>query len=133
MTIPPAVTVSVDITASGTGVAGETYNLTCTATVVGTMATPSFLWVDQGGAEVMSGAGITIDVDVASPASSILMFSPLSTAHAGNYTCQVSVGGATESASMVFAVRGITPAYMCIRGNCVCLEYKLRIMILSHS
>ena len=116
---PPPVTVSVDITAPGTGFAGEMYSLTCTATVVGTMATPSFLWLDQGGT-VMSGPGITIDV--APPDSSTLMFSPLSAAHAGNYTCQVSVGDATESASMVFTVRGITPAYMCIRGNCVCLE-----------
>ena len=73
--------VSISITTSGTNIAGETYSLECSATVIGSTDQPTITWLDPMNnpvpSEMVTTAGST----------STLTFNPLAASHAGTYMC----------------------------------------------
>ena len=84
--LPPSVVLhTVNITTSGSPVAGQMYTLICNGTLVGnTSLTPVVTWRNSTGV-VTSGNGITVS-------NGILTFNPLRTSHGGQYTCQFTLG-----------------------------------------
>ena len=93
----------VQVTPSGSNTAGEQYTLTCSASVDGTTATPSFQWLGPDGMMVTTTDSLMITV---TPSSSILQFDPLQSSHEENYICQVTVGTVTEMRSTQVNVEG---------------------------
>ena len=81
---PSSLSVSVhtiNITTSGSPVAGQMYTLTCTGTLQGNnLVIPVVTWSNSAGV-VISGNGITVS-------NGNLTFNPLHTSHGGQYTCQ---------------------------------------------
>ena len=82
-----------------TGTAGETYSMTCSATLDSSLPAPdipalSFEWFfgPDGNAPLSSGAIPTDTVLSSNIYSSTLQFSPLSQSHAGMYTCRLGPG-----------------------------------------
>ena len=72
---------TVNITTSGSPVAGQMYTLTCTGRIVGnTSLIPVVTWSNSNGV-VTSRNGITVS-------NGILTFNPLHTSHGGQYICQ---------------------------------------------
>ena len=86
---------------SGSGIAGESYSLTCSATLVdpvplpSDIPTPNFEWFfgPHGNASLPSGAiPMATILQNGHTYSSSLHFSPLSQCHTGMYTCRLGVG-----------------------------------------
>ena len=103
-------TVSVAISPSaGPITAGETYSLTCSATLHSNnppspesyiMPPPTFEWFygPNGNAPVPSDLTPTATVLNSGTYTSTLQFSPLNQAHTGNYTCRLGAGSLVNSA-----------------------------------
>ena len=88
------VSISVAITPSGSPMAGETYSLECSCSVNGTSDTPSYQWLvgpPDNRTLLNSDGPWTI---YSNSTSSMLQFTTLRATDGGEYTCQVSVGGA---------------------------------------
>ena len=94
--------VLVSITAGGNPTIGQQYTLTCNVNVAsGITGTPSVQWM--GPVPITGG-----DFTVSSTSSYTLTINPLRPSHAGQYTCQATVGGDTGTASvMVDNIPGI--------------------------
>ena len=76
---------TVNISTSGSPVAGQMYTLTCTGRIVGnTSLTPVVTWSNSNGV-VTSGNDITVS-------NGNLTFKPLHTSHGGRYICQSTLG-----------------------------------------
>ena len=84
---PPAPTIIVTITTSGTNTAGQTYRLVCSVTVTGSSNLPHIVWLDPTSSQFPSDMVSTMG------SMSTLTFNPLSASHAGTYTCRAAVGG----------------------------------------
>ena len=89
------------IVSSGSGIAGESYSLTCSATLVDPVPLPSnipapnFEWFlgPNGNAPLPSGvAPMSTSLQNSHTYTSSLQFSPLTQCHAGMYTCRLGVG-----------------------------------------
>ena len=93
------VTVST-ITPSGTSTAGSSYSLECSVTVNGSTATPTITWLDPMNSTVPS------DMVSTTGSMSTLTFNSLSASHAGTYTCNATLGGATAAAMEEVTVQG---------------------------
>ena len=92
---------SVSITPSGTNTAGETYSLVCSVTVTGSTDTPTIVWLDPINSQVPSEMVSTTG------GISTLTFNPLSTSHAGTYTCRATLtSGGMETDIMIVTVQG---------------------------
>ena len=100
----------VTVTSSGpTATAGETYSLTCSATLHSRnpplpetyiMPPPTFEWFfgPNGNAPIPSGLTTTAtDLGTDNIYRSTLQFSPLSQSHTGNYTCRLGAGRLVNS------------------------------------
>ena len=106
---------SVAISPSGSTTAGETYSLTCSATLHMRNPTlpdpdipsPTFEWFfgPNGNAPLPSGLTPIENVLNSRTYTSTLQFSPLSQSHAGNYTCRLGAGNLVNSAMVT--VNGI--------------------------
>ena len=73
----PDLPVTVTLTSSGIPVAGQSFTLTCETTT--TLASPSYLWFDDGG-------------NLVGNVSSSLTLNPLLESSTGEYSCQVTAG-----------------------------------------
>ena len=81
---------TVNITTSGSPVAGQMYTLICNGTLVGnTSLTPVVTWRNSTGV-VTNGNDITVS-------NGILTFNPLHTSHGGQYTCQSTLSSPLSS------------------------------------
>ena len=81
---------TVNISTSGSPVAGQMYTLTCTRRIVGnTSLTPVVTWSNSNGV-VTSGNGITVS-------NGNLTFNPLHTSHGGQYICQSTLSRSITS------------------------------------
>ena len=95
----------VSITAGGNPTLGQPYTLTCNVSVAsGVTGTPSVQWVGPGSsAPIVTGGDFT----VSSTSPYTLIINPLRQSHAGQYTCQATVGSDTETASVMVDITGI--------------------------
>ena len=102
----------VTISSSGSSIAGESYSLTCSATLVdpvplpSNIPTPTFEWFfgPNGNASLPSGAIPMATVQTFNTFSSTLQFSLLSQSHSGMYVCRLGVGILSNSA--IITVQG---------------------------
>ena len=100
----------VSITAGGNPTLGQSYTLTCNVSVAsGVTGTPTVLWVGPGSSAPIATGG---DFTVSSTSPHTLIINPLRPSHAGQYTCQATVGGDNGTASVV--VENIPGTYVCI-------------------
>ena len=106
------VTLVVANTPSESNIAGEQFNLTCSASVDGTAVVPSFQWLGPDGMNMITTDSLVITGTTSGVMSgsfthaSILQFDPLQSSHEGSYTCQITVGTATEIESSQVNVEG---------------------------
>ena len=103
------------ITPIGSTTAGETYSLTCSATLVPNrnpplqdlnIPPPTFEWFFGLNGDVPLPFGLTAPETVLNSGTytSTLHFSPLSQSHTGNYTCRLGAGSLVNN--NVLAVNG---------------------------
>ena len=94
----------------------------CSATVTGsTSDQPTFTWLHNGG-EITSDTTRMVSTTVDSgdgSYSSTLTFSPLAISHAGTYTCEVKVGGVTETQTNTVIVISKCYYLMCCSVNII--------------
>ena len=82
----------------GTPSPGLSYSLTCTVTVMGSSATPTFQWSQDGSVITVGGTrNIVGGEETTSPYTNTLTFSPIQQSHQGAYICQVTVDTVTAS------------------------------------
>ena len=102
-------TPSVAISPDGSTTAGETYSLTCLATLAPSsnpplpdpnIPSPTFEWFfgPNGSAPLPSGVTPTDTILSSDTYTSTLHFSPLSQSHTGNYTCRLGAISLMNSA-----------------------------------
>ena len=106
---------SVTISPSGSTTAGETYSLTCSATLSPrnpplpdpNIPSPTFEWFygPNGNAPLPSDLTTIPTALNSGTYTSTLQFSPLNQSHTGNYTCQLGAGRLVNSS--MFIVKGI--------------------------
>ena len=102
---------SVTISPSDSATAGETYSLTCSATLTATnpplpdpnIPSPTFEWFFGPNGNVPLPPSLTPTVTVLSSHtySSTLQFSQLGQSHSGNYTCRLGAGSLVNSAVLI--------------------------------
>ena len=81
---------TINISTSGSPVAGQMYTLTCTGRIVGdTSLIPVVTWRNSNGV-VTNGNDITVS-------NGVLTFNPLHTSHGGQYTCQSTLSSPISS------------------------------------
>ena len=80
---------------SGTGIAGDTFNVTCTVDV---SRPPDVQWMYPNGTTVTNGSGIVVGspMRVGNITNLTLTFNPLNTSHGGQYTCHSVVTALSE-------------------------------------
>ena len=99
-----SLTVLVCITSEENPTLGQQYTLTCNVTVAsGVTGTPIVQWVGPGNSTPIANDG---DFTVSSTSPYILTINPLRQSHAGEYTCQATVGGDNGTASVIVNVPG---------------------------
>ena len=109
----------VTISSSGSAIAGESYSLTCSATLVdpiplpSNIPTPNFEWFfgPNGDASLPSGA-VSVSTGCLQDShtfTSSLQFSPLAQCHTGMYTCRLGVGILANSAMITVNGKYVTP------------------------
>ena len=87
---------AVIISSSGSSTAGETYSLTCSATISTNplptnVPSPTFEWFfGQSNSSLPSGVTPPVTTNSSNTYTSTLQFSPLSQSHGGMYTCKLS-------------------------------------------
>ena len=123
----------VTISPSGSTTAGETYSLTCSATLFdprhlpSNVPSPTFQWFfgPNGNASLPSESGLTPVPTLNSSNStsvtysSTLQFSPLSQYHVGMYTCRLGAASLVNSATIV-TVEGMMrkAVILCLHNSC---------------
>ena len=103
----------VTIVSSGSAIAGESYSLTCSATLVdpiplpSNIPTPNFEWLfgPNGDASLPSGITLPVTVESGNTFISTLQFSILGQSHSGMYTCRLGAGVLANST--IINVQGI--------------------------
>ena len=90
--------ISLDITTTGSDIAGDIFSLECTPTLNGFMGNIDFQWLLS-----MNNASTYIDTN---SSVSRLVFSPLQHYHEGTVTCQVTVEGIVRTKSYSVTVNG---------------------------
>ena len=88
----------ITISESGTGIAGDTFNVTC---IVDVSVHPLVQWIYPNGDTVTNSSGIVVGspVTVGNITNLTLMFNPLLTSHRGQYICQSRVVAASSMQS----------------------------------
>ena len=93
------------ITAGGNLTLGHQYTLTCNVSVAsGVTGTPGVQWVGPGNSTPIVTGG---DFTVSSTSPYTLIINPLRQSHAGQYTCQATVGSDTGTVSVMVEIAGI--------------------------
>ena len=127
---PGTFSFSVAITPSGSTTAGETYSLTCSATLHSRnlpsperyiVPPPTLEWFfgPNGNAPLPSGLTPTATVLNSSTFTSTLQFTPLSQClHTGNYTCRLGAGSLVNGAMVT--VNGIAIIACSYNIECCC-------------
>ena len=101
----PLHTVLVSITAGRNPTLGQQYTLTCNVSVItAVFGTPIVQWMWPGSSTPIVTGG---DFTVSSTPPYTLTINPLRQSHAGQYTCQATVGDDTETASVVVNITGM--------------------------
>ena len=108
----------VTISSTGSAIAGESYSLTCSATLVdpvplpSNIPTPNFEWLfgPNGNASLPSGVALPITIESGNTFTSTLHFSILGQSHSGMYTCRLGAGVLANST--IINVQGIVIATM---------------------
>ena len=100
----PLHTVLVSITVGGNPTLGQQYTLTCNVIIaIGGSGTPTVQWVGPGSSTpIVTGGDFTVSL---SPYT--LIINPLRQSHAGQYTCQATVGGDSGTASVIIGITGM--------------------------
>ena len=99
-------TVLVSVTAGENPTLGQPYTLTCNVSVAsGVTGTPTVQWMGPGNSTPITTGG---DFTVANTSSTsyILTINPLHQSHAGQYTCQATVGGDTGTDLAIVDIPG---------------------------
>ena len=78
--LPTVSALAMNITSSGSPVAGQSYSLNCTGALVGNASIVSITTWSNATGGIPSGNGITVS-------GGILTFNPLRTSHGGQYSC----------------------------------------------
>ena len=119
-TAPPTPMLSVSITPSGTNTAGASYSLVCSVIVAGSTDTPTIAWLDPMDSQVPS------EVVSTTGSMSTLTFNPLSTSHAGTYTCRATLGSANTNQEDVYVtVQGECNIVRCITAYFPCDDLNI--------
>ena len=116
----------VTISSTGSGVAGESYVLTCSATLVdpvplpSNIPTPNFEWFfgPNGDASLPSGA-VSISTNYLQNShiyTSSLQFSPLAQCHTGMYTCRLGAGILANSAMITVNGKFVNPHQLLLQS-----------------
>ena len=88
--------------------AGQSYNLTCTATLDGITGSPTIEWLDPNNNPVSNSSSVTGGNMVMVNDSSYdktLVFSSVLTSHGGQYNCRATLGQASAVTSAEFLVQ----------------------------
>ena len=93
-----AASLEINIASSGENMAGENYNLSCTAVINGSFDVPNIVWNSTVYAETISYDNGTY--------ISILQFDPLQESHRDHYQCSVAVADIVKEMSFYFNVQG---------------------------
>ena len=94
----------VSVTAGGNPTLGQPYTLTCDVSVASGSGIPAVQWVGPGSSTPITDGG---DFTVSSASPYKLTINPLRQSHAGQYTCQATVGGDTGTGSIIVDITGI--------------------------
>ncbi|XP_064386134.1 mucin-2-like isoform X4 [Halichondria panicea] len=108
-TDPTCIALMVDsLAVLGTPSPGLSYSLTCTVTVMGSSATPTFQWSQDGSVITVGGTrNIVGGEETTSPYTNTLTFSPIQQSHQGAYICQVTVDTVTASSPSTDVTVGV--------------------------
>ena len=90
--------VLVSMSAGANPTLGQSYTLTCNVSVSSGSGIPTVQWVGPGSSAPIATGG---DFIVSSTPPYTLIINPLRPPHAGQYTCQATVGGDTGTASVM--------------------------------
>ena len=94
------------ISAGGNPTLGQQYTLTCNVSVAsGVTGTPDVQWMGPGSSTPITTGG-DFTVTNTSTTSYTFIINPLRQSHAGQYTCQATVGGDTGTASVIVDITG---------------------------
>ncbi|XP_064386142.1 mucin-2-like isoform X2 [Halichondria panicea] len=106
---PTCIVLMVDsLAVLGTPSPGLSYSITCTATVMGSSATPTFQWSQDGSVITVGGTrNIVGGEETTSPYTNTLTFSPIQQSHQGAYICQVTVDTVTASSPSTDVTVGV--------------------------
>lgn len=111
----PATALLLSIVPMGDPIAGNTYDLQCSADITdGIQSTPIFSWLDSDSNRIMSGDGIAVRPPMADSLS--LDFSTLTRSHAGRYTCSVTL----FSLALQVPLTVTTSIYLNVQGKLSC-------------
>ena len=98
----------VSISSSGSAIAGESYSLTCSATLVdpiplpSNIPTPNFEWFfgPNGDASLPFGIAPPVTIESGNTFTSTLHFSTMSQSYSGMYTCRLGAGSLANSTTI---------------------------------
>ena len=88
--------------------AGQSYNLTCTATLDGITGSPTIEWLDPNNNPVLNSSSVTVEKVLMVNDSAYnrkLVFSSVLTSHGGQYNCRATLGQASAVTSAEFLVQ----------------------------
>ena len=88
----------VSVTAGGNPTLGQQYTLTCNVSAASGSGTPTVQWVGPSSSTPIVTGG---DFTVSSTSPYTITLNPLRPSHAGQYTCQATVGGDNGTASVM--------------------------------
>ena len=101
---------SVTLSSSGDSLVGETYSLTCRASVSGGGSVNRIVWL----------RGTTTEMEMNSVSTLTLTFQPLSASDEGSYTCRVEVGNLVKMNSTELEVFTTNPSEFQVHSrNCI--------------
>ena len=83
--------------------AGQSYNLTCTATLENATRTPTVEWLGPNNNSLHGSSDITVGDTVTvncSTYTTTLQFTTLRTSHSGQYSCQATLGAVNITAAV---------------------------------
>ena len=100
----PVSSLQVSITPGANPTAGQSYTFTCAVTPQGRLTgTPTVKWRRLGSSDPITTGG---DITVSSTPPYTLTINPLRQSHAGEYTCNASIGSNVSSSAAVLIVEG---------------------------
>ena len=93
---------------AGTPTAGQSWNLTCTALLNGTIGSPTIEWLSPNSNSISNSSNFTVENMIMvnnSAYERTLVFSSVHTSHGGQYTCRAVLGKASAVNSTELSVK----------------------------